>query len=162
MFYVVKLNIISKTFLLFFCAWEFNLYFGTFLVDWNKGPWIEWNFGRFCSAVCKKLKSTKFICRKCRNATTCLRSFCTTSASVLGYLLKIPPYTQADPRYKSPNLTLIFKFGAELSIQAEGRCLWEWSSCKVLINDHRPRRQIYDHGGLQGDVGQCCISSTPV
>lgn len=53
------------------------------------------------------------------------------------------------PCQESRNLTLIFNFDAWLSLLAEGRCLWEWSSCKVLINDHRPCGQIYDHGSYK-------------
>ena len=63
------------------------------------------------------------------------------------------------PRHASRNLTLIFSSGAWLSLLAEGRCLWEWSSCKVLINDPRPCRRSLWSPRLQGDMGQCSTSA---
>lgn len=63
---------------------------------------------------------------------------------------QLHPHIHASrPCHESHNLSLIFKFDACLSIRAEGRSLWEWSSCKVPINNHGPCRQIYDHGGYK-------------
>lgn len=72
-----------------------------------------------------------------------------TSLSSWAPLLEDPHMHTSRPCHRPCDLTLIFRFDAWLSALAEGRCLWEWASCKVLINDHRPCRQIYDDGGYK-------------